>query len=106
MTLNCLTCRFIMDGNMSDSENEYCRGECCGKLCCAKVRRRCQWNVLTYKQMRIGSLNNAEKLIKKSYRRNFSTGAVAFGGGGSTEPRLLRSCAMRRDWSFEDMRGG
>jgi hypothetical protein len=91
---------------MSDSENEYCRGECCGALCCVKVRRRCQGNMLPYKQMRIGSLNMADKLIKKSYHRNFSTGAVALGSGGGTEPRLLRCCAMRRDWSFKDMRGG
>ncbi|XP_062145999.1 uncharacterized protein LOC133853992 [Alnus glutinosa] len=105
MALNCLTSCQFMDGNKSDSDSEYRRGECCRKLCCVKVwRRRCQWNILPYEKMRIGSLNMATEKVRKSHCRSYSTGVVAFVGG--TEPRLVRSCAMRRDWSFEDVSQG
>lgn len=105
MALNCLTSCQFMDGNMSDSDGEHRRGECCRKLCCVKVwRRRCQGNILLYEKMRIGTLNMATEKVRKSHCRSYSTGVAAFVGG--TEPRLVRSCAMRRDWSFEDVSRG
>lgn len=105
MALNCLTSCQFMDGNMSDSDGEHRRGECCRKLCCVKVwRRRCQGNILLYETMRIGTLNMATEKVRKSHCRSYSTGVAAFVGG--TEPRLVRSCAMRRDWSFEDVSRG
>lgn len=86
---------------MSDSENtEHCR-----KLCCVKVgRRRCHGNISPYEKMRLGSLGMAaEKAARKmSHRRNYSAGGGVVAFVGSTEPRLVRCCAMRRDWSFEE----
>ncbi|KAJ0052469.1 hypothetical protein Pint_03435 [Pistacia integerrima] len=52
---------------------------------------------VTSQSMQLVSSNK----VKKGHRRYKSTSVVAF--EENTEPRLVRSSGMRRDWSFEDL---
>ncbi|XP_038725797.1 uncharacterized protein LOC120016898 [Tripterygium wilfordii] len=103
MSLNCLTCQ---SSQRTNSEQEYCnRGKQCKKIFCIKVDRSWSGNLnpQPYKQIRSGSKVVAAQKMRNCHRRLNSTGAVIFEGSGA-EPRLVRSCGMRRDWSFEDLR--
>lgn len=105
MTLNCLTCQSLQRTN---SDKEYGNGGPIKKLCCIKVERSWSGNLTPppYEQIRNGAHGSmvvtAKKKVKKNHRRLNSTGAVAF--TTNTEPKLVRSVGMRRDWSFEDLR--
>ncbi|MCL7049855.1 hypothetical protein MKW94_002726 [Papaver nudicaule] len=81
----------------------------CGlKLCCIGVDRSWSGNLTPppYEQIGNGSSVPTSKGRRGHHRRIHSTGILAFEGrnGESGEPRLMRSCGMRRDWSFENLR--
>lgn len=74
-------------------------------FCCVMVEKSWSGNLTPprpYDQMKNTSRTKAKK---GRHRRLNSTGGVGFEGDGiSTEPRLVRSSGMRRDWSFENLR--
>ncbi|XVE65295.1 hypothetical protein DITRI_Ditri07aG0169400 [Diplodiscus trichospermus] len=76
------------------------------KFFCIRVDRIWSGNNSTeaYEQMAVVP----SKKVKKGHRRlktiDTTYRAVAFVDGDDGEPRLVRSCGMRRDWSFEDLR--
>ncbi|KAG6636186.1 hypothetical protein I3843_11G092300 [Carya illinoinensis] len=102
MNLNCLTCKY-KESNTSESETEFDRS---GECCCVKVDLFSTGNIhlFSYENMRSGFVKPGEKKVRLGHRRTCSEGVVGFGGG--TEPRLVRSCGMRRDWSLEDLAHG
>ncbi|KAJ7943821.1 putative Plant/MZA15-19 protein [Quillaja saponaria] len=102
MTLSCFTCKTLQ---RTDSE----RGRDYGKenslrKSCLQIERSWSGNITPpYEQTKSGAIAVAKKKINKcGHRRIHSTGTVSF--ERNTEPRLGRSCGMRRDWSFEDLR--
>ncbi|KAF5477770.1 hypothetical protein F2P56_004384 [Juglans regia] len=106
MHLNCLTCKY-KESNTSESEIEFDREKSRGECCCVKVEIKfLSGNIhpLSYENMRSGFVKLGEKKVRLGHRRNYSEGVVGFGGG--VEPRLVRSCGMRRDWSLEDLAHG
>ncbi|GAV58036.1 hypothetical protein CFOL_v3_01572 [Cephalotus follicularis] len=105
MSLDCLSCQVLQRTN-SDNELEHVPRKPYRETCFAMVERGSWSGNLNpppppYEKMRSGKSMLIEK-VKKGHRRLHSTGTVAFEGSG--EPRLVRSCGMRRDWSFEDLR--
>ena len=109
MSLSCLSCQVLQRTN-SDCEREY-GGEkyTYKKIFQPEVHQRSWSGNLGqpppgYDQMVSGSKAVVEqkKVKKLGHRRMHSTGALAL--DGTAEPRLVRSCGMRRDWSFEDLR--
>ncbi|KAJ4728682.1 putative Plant/MZA15-19 protein [Melia azedarach] len=104
MNLNCLACQNLQRTN-SDKDYGHEGHHHLRKLCCLKVERSWSGNLAPppYEQISKGSRVVAAKKVKKSHRRINSTGAVAFESNNS-EPKLVRSVGMRRDWSFEDLR--
>ncbi|OVA02946.1 hypothetical protein BVC80_9095g153 [Macleaya cordata] len=100
MSISCLNCQ---TSKRSDREPD------CGlRLCCIGVDRSWSGNLTPppYEQIGNGSSVGVTSKGRKGHRRIHSTGVLAFEGrsGDSGEPRLLRSCGMRRDWSFENLR--
>lgn len=111
MTLNCLTCQGIPRTN-SDKEGENLRLGL-GKL------ERSSWtgnlgpprpNINSnYEKMK--TLRSASSLVppkkvakNKAPLRFHSSGSIGSFNDEEEEPKLVRSCGMRRDWSFEDLR--
>lgn len=102
MSLNCLiTCQ---ETQRTNSDKDIVHEKRYGKICCINIERSWSGNLSPqpYEKIRSGSMMIATKKVKKGHCRLNSTGAVAFEGSGG--PRLVRSCGMRRDWSFEDLR--
>lgn len=111
MSLSCLTCQKII---RTDSEKELREHDGNGKDSFGLLSKaeRVSWSGnLTprqrpnYEKMRSGSsLVPTKKMWKKAHHLMHSSGAI-----GSVEfsineqPKLARSCGMRRDWSFEDL---
>lgn len=114
MSLNCLTCQVLQRTDSSGSERDHNYGKakkaCNRKLCCVNVDRSWSGNLTPppyYEQIEKSAPLLGEHEKKKAaaknagHRRLFSTGGVAY--EGSTEPKLVRSAGMRRDWSFENL---
>lgn len=105
MSLSCLSCQF-MDGNTSDPENECNCHKVSGRLYNVKVERSWSGNIppspSPYKKMRNKCMNVKVKVMKTVHYPRYSTGSIEF-KGNNDEPKLVRSCGMRRDWSFEDL---
>ncbi|KAA8522053.1 hypothetical protein F0562_012633 [Nyssa sinensis] len=91
----------------ADSQNEleekYDHEKPNFRPCRANVGRSWSGNLAPrpYEKMRNGSAMGPEKRVMKAHRRIFSSGPVEL---ESSTPRLVRSCGMRRDWSFENLR--
>ncbi|XP_057975931.1 uncharacterized protein LOC131163351 [Malania oleifera] len=106
MSLNCLTCP-TMQRTDSDGNTRYEPYKPPMILCCPKISRNWSGNLAPppYEEMRSGPF---AKKAKKSHRHLRSTNDAMLEGAfmeeENTEPRLVRSCGMRRDWSFEDLR--
>lgn len=98
MTLNCLTCRTNSEKFSHDSERyrKICCISCSGTLASPPYEQIRE--PVTSQSMQLVS----SKKVKKVHRRFKSTSVAAF--EENTEPRLVRSAGMRRDWSFEDLR--
>ncbi|KAJ7953458.1 putative Plant/MZA15-19 protein [Quillaja saponaria] len=105
MSLNCLTCQSIQRTD-SERRGDYGKEYSLRKLFCVQMERSWSGNMSppSYEQIRSGAVEVVKKKIRRGgHRRIHSTGTVAF--ERDTEPRLVRSCGMRRDWSFENLRG-
>ncbi|CAK9142788.1 unnamed protein product [Ilex paraguariensis] len=94
MSLNCLTCQSM---RRTDSKKELREGIFDHEkpnlsLCLGRVERSWSGNLAPPRPY--------EK-FKKATHRIHSSGPVEFESGA---PKLVRSCGMRRDWSFEDLR--
>lgn len=107
MSLNCLSCQVLQRTN-SDCERDYCAEKYSyEKFLRSNVERSWSGNLMASppcKEKRKSSRSMmavAQKVKKLGHRRMHSTGAIAF--EGTTEPRLVRSCGMRRDWSFKNL---
>ncbi|EOY23996.1 hypothetical protein QUC31_008538 [Theobroma cacao] len=105
MSLNCLTCQ-VLQRTDSNKDRDYGKEKDSRKFCCIRVDRSWSGNLspAAYEQIR----NEPMPVPTRKGHRRLNTidttfGAVAFEADG--EPRLVRSCGMRRDWSFEDLRG-
>ncbi|CAK9173396.1 unnamed protein product [Ilex paraguariensis] len=98
MSLNCLTCQ-SMPRTDSDKgfKQIYDHEKHHFSHCLGKVERRWSGNLASpprpYEKIRTGK--------KATHHRIHSSGTVEF---ESSAPKLVRSCGMRRDWSFEDLR--
>ncbi|CAL9028949.1 unnamed protein product [Prunus brigantina] len=109
MTLNCLTCQVLNRTNSSGSDKDnVCKDKAYRKLCCVNINMERSWSgnltPPSYEQIQESSMFMPDKKKGKmslGHRRLMSTGGVAY--EGSTEPRLVRSSGMRRDWSFENL---
>ncbi|XP_059639157.1 uncharacterized protein LOC132281475 [Cornus florida] len=106
MALNCLTCQGM---KRVDSDKDF--RESCGH---DKPYFRLSWSMV--ERSFSGNLGPpgpcnkmkndqpplvAAKRVKKGRHRIHNSEPVNFPG---SSPRLVRSCGMRRDWSFEDLR--
>ncbi|PRQ18770.1 hypothetical protein RchiOBHm_Chr7g0209741 [Rosa chinensis] len=114
MSLNCLTCQVLQRTDSSGSERNYKQGKarkaCNRKLCCVNMDRSWSGNLtpppyyetIDRSAPLLGENGKKKKNAQKAgHRRLCSTGGVAY--EGSTEPKLVRSAGMRRDWSFENL---
>ncbi|XP_022738654.1 uncharacterized protein LOC111291275 [Durio zibethinus] len=108
MSLNCLT-RQVLQRTDSNNHRDHCvKEKDSRKFCGIGIDR--SWSGNIYEQIRSDHDPMSvvpSKKIKKGHHRRLNTidttyGAVAFEADG--EPRLVRSCGMRRDWSFENLR--
>ncbi|KAF8412541.1 hypothetical protein HHK36_000529 [Tetracentron sinense] len=105
MALSCLICHTL---KRTDSETDmgYEHDKPRLRVCCVKVER--SWSAGNLTPPRYEQIRNESRVVTKKarngHRRLHTTGAVACEGlAVAEEPRLLRSCGMRRDWSFEDL---
>jgi len=101
MSLNCLTCSQLLQRTDSFGdllpEKEYKEIK---EIC--KVDRSWSSNKLPSTPKReLPKVVGTVAKLKGDHRRNYSTGDVPY--PGSSEPRLVRSSGMRRNWSFEDV---
>ncbi|XWS38749.1 hypothetical protein CRYUN_Cryun19dG0157100 [Craigia yunnanensis] len=110
MTLNCLTSQ-VLRRTDSNNDRDCGKEKESSKFCCIRVDRSWSGNInpAVYEQIRSEPMSMfSSKKIKKGHRR-LNTIATTFGAvtfeADDVEPRLVRSCGMRRDWSFEDLRG-
>ncbi|XP_059655096.1 uncharacterized protein LOC132302263 [Cornus florida] len=106
MSLNCLTCQSLqrVDSERDCSKN-YQQDKSNLSLCWSKVERSWSGNLGTprpYNKMRNESSGfvGTTKRVKKGHHRVHTSASLQF---ESSTPRLVRSCGMRRDWSFEDL---
>ncbi|OIV93008.1 hypothetical protein TanjilG_20670 [Lupinus angustifolius] len=97
MSLNCLSCSQVLQRTDSYgelyTEKEY-------KEACKRVDRSWSGNIGPSPKCE-GKKGGVVAKLKADHRRIHSTGNVSF--SGSSEPRLVRSSGMRRDWSFENL---
>ncbi|OIW10658.1 hypothetical protein TanjilG_16030 [Lupinus angustifolius] len=97
MSLNCLSCSQVLQRTDSygelHREKEY-------REACKRVDRSWSGNIAPSPKCE-GGKGGAVAKLKADRRRIHSTGNVSF--SGSSEPRLVRSSGMRRDWSFENL---
>lgn len=108
MSLNCLTCSQNLQRTDSFgefiTEKEY-------KEVCKKVDRNWSGNLIASSSSSSSSSTSQCDLpkgqggnvakIKAEHRRVHSTGNIPY--PGSSQPKLVRSSGMRRDWSFENL---
>lgn len=104
MSFNCLTFQVLEKNNSINEKDQFGEPEKV-TFCC--VSRTWSGN---YEQIRSEamSVTGNPKKIKKGHRRlnTIHTINESKGYEEDAQPRLVRSCGMRRDWSFEDLRGG
>ncbi|KAB2632236.1 hypothetical protein D8674_028483 [Pyrus ussuriensis x Pyrus communis] len=108
MSLNCLSCQVRQRTSSSGDREHASKEKAYRKLCCVNINIDRSWsgNLTSppYEQIENSSIFVLEKKKGKKgpgHRRLMTTGGVAY--EGSTEPRLVRSSGMRRDWSFENL---
>ncbi|CAN6712282.1 unnamed protein product [Malus baccata var. baccata] len=107
MSLNCLSCQVRQRTSSSGDRDHASKEKAYRKLCCVNINIDRSWsgNLTSppYEQIENSSIFVLETKGKKGpgHRRLMTTGGVAY--EGSTEPRLVRSSGMRRDWSFENL---
>ncbi|XWS62150.1 hypothetical protein CRYUN_Cryun07bG0186300 [Craigia yunnanensis] len=102
MSLNCLTCQ-VLRRTGSNNDRDHCGKENDSRKFCWSGNL----SPAAYEQIRSKPMSAVpSKKIKKGHRRlktiDTTYGAVTLEDDG--EPRLVRSCGMRRDWSFENLR--
>uniref|UniRef100_A0A803PNF7 Uncharacterized protein n=1 Tax=Cannabis sativa TaxID=3483 RepID=A0A803PNF7_CANSA len=110
MSLNCLSCQVFQRTNSDLERNHYGEG-----LLQTNVERSWSGNLVTHNNnkdveiMKGGRMTTVSRkklqvksLLGQHRRHHFSSGSF---DGVNKEPRLVRSCGMRRDWSFEDLSG-
>uniref|UniRef100_A0A5B7BCT5 Uncharacterized protein n=1 Tax=Davidia involucrata TaxID=16924 RepID=A0A5B7BCT5_DAVIN len=100
MNLNCLKCQKELEKELGE---RYDHGMPHFRLCCAKVERSWSGNLAPRPYGKMREMQSAllpEKRVKKGHSRIHSSGPVEY---ESSAPRLVRSCGMRRDWSFENL---
>ncbi|XP_054808380.1 uncharacterized protein LOC129310539 [Prosopis cineraria] len=103
MNLNCLACTLIP---RTDSYREHNLHERAAKLR-ALVARSWSGAMVLPDDSRQQCHDQQKKTkgplakIKADHRRIHSASDVSF--PGSPEPRLVRSCGVRRNWSFEEL---
>ncbi|XVE57443.1 hypothetical protein DITRI_Ditri04bG0091100 [Diplodiscus trichospermus] len=109
MSLNCLTCQVLRRTDSNNGRNHCGKQKDISKFCCISIHRSWSMNMSSaaaYDRQFGGESTMTVVPSKKGHRRlntiDTTYGAVAFEDDG--EPRLVRSCGMRRDWSFENLR--
>ncbi|KAE8657253.1 Detected protein of unknown function [Hibiscus syriacus] len=101
MSLNCLTCQVL---KRTDSVNERDHSGRKQKPNLTFCWGSAAWSP-NYEQIRS---EPTSKKVKKGHRRRNTIHTTYESKGldaDHAEPRLVRSSGMRRDWSFEDLRG-
>ncbi|KAM7525423.1 hypothetical protein LguiA_015325 [Lonicera macranthoides] len=93
MSLNCLSCQNVQRTDSIKELREGQDGE-------EKAQFR-MWAPRPFEQMRTTSAIMVPKKVNTHHHRIHSSGVVPFDDG---QPKLVRSCGMRRDWSFENVR--
>ncbi|XVF52355.1 hypothetical protein PTKIN_Ptkin05aG0012100 [Pterospermum kingtungense] len=115
MSLNCLTSQVLRRTDSNNYRDCGNKQNDSSKFCCMMIDRSLSMNISPagYEQIRSSTDQPIpvvpSKKMNKGHHRRIKTiattyGAVRFEGDVDGEPRLVRSCAMRRDWSFEDLR--
>ncbi|KAE8671704.1 Detected protein of unknown function [Hibiscus syriacus] len=96
MSFNCLTLKRTVSINERDHFGHKQKPSV--TFCCASRA----WSG-NYEQM---SSESMSKKTKKGHggRNTIDTTYESKGFNANSEPRLVRSCGLRRDWSFEDLR--
>ncbi|XP_022717777.1 uncharacterized protein LOC111276252 isoform X3 [Durio zibethinus] len=99
--------RTVLQRTDSNKDREHCGEEKDSRKNCSKtVDRSWSGNLgpAAYEEIRSEPLMSVapRKKIKKGGHRRLNTIDTTYGAEG--EPRLVRSCGMRRDWSFENLR--
>ncbi|PON45337.1 hypothetical protein PanWU01x14_259480 [Parasponia andersonii] len=108
MSLNCLSCQVLQRTDSDVERDNSVEKYSYEKLLFLNVGRSWSGNLVApspcKELIKSGSMLVSPKKAKGTlgHRRLQSTGAFIF--EGTTEPRLARSCGMRRDWSFENLR--
>lgn len=108
MSLSCLTCQ-VLERTNSNCERDYgAEMYSYKRLFRLEVHQR-SWSGNLGQPTSNDDETTSESMVvarkkgkKLRHRRLHSTGALAC--EGTAEPRLVRSCGMRRDWSFENLR--
>ncbi|XVF13623.1 hypothetical protein REPUB_Repub08aG0223600 [Reevesia pubescens] len=108
MSLNCLTCQVLIRTDSNNDKDSHVKEKDSMKFCCTSIGRSWSGNIspAAYEQIRIEPISVVppKKIKKLGHRRLKTIGAETFETDGAG-PRLVRSSGMRRDWSFEDLRG-
>lgn len=114
MSLNCLSCQVFQRTNSDLERNNYGKG-----FLSANTERSWSGNLVAKPPCNSNNKNKdiqmkSEQVMAVSrkkvktllghHRRLHCSGTESF-EGINKEPRLVRSCGMRRDWSFEDLSG-
>ncbi|KAK7252478.1 hypothetical protein RIF29_36443 [Crotalaria pallida] len=98
MSLSCLTCSQVLQRTDSYGQDFYVEKDYRGA--CHRPERSWSGNIAPTPK-REGTRGGAVAKLKADHRRVLSTGNVNF--SANSEPRLVRSSGMRRDWSFENL---
>ncbi|KAK8560816.1 hypothetical protein V6N13_026251 [Hibiscus sabdariffa] len=113
MSLNCWTCPVLQRTN-SNNDVDFGKEKGISRFFCVKVNRSWSGNTSPQPYEQIGKEPSNSgippKKIKKGSRQfntfdNTTYGTMGFKANVEGEPRLVRSSGMRRDWSFENLRG-
>ncbi|KAK8487518.1 hypothetical protein V6N13_046948 [Hibiscus sabdariffa] len=101
MSLNCLNCQ-ILKTKEPDDGRDHCAKAKYRRNIGSNDRSKSEISPAVYEQLRSEEPIMPVIGSKKGHHRRLHTvdnGAVALEADGN--PRLVRSCGMRRDWSFE-----
>ncbi|GMI71758.1 hypothetical protein like AT5G46770 [Hibiscus trionum] len=105
MSLNCWTCPVLQRTN-SKNNADLGKEKGISRFFCVKISRSWSGNTSPQPYEQIGKEpSNSGSPRRLNMFDNTSYGTMRFEANIGDEPRLVRSSGMRRDWSFENLRG-